>query len=160
MQSTINDTALTQLPRRMDQSSQNPLQLMEAASRRAAKWFASLQQRSHITASQVMEHLARREPKIKARLDALWSAVDNDIYGRYLESVADEADLRAWRRDLHEWLRLLHAALELVRLHLGEELESDLALPAEARAGLDTNHPEIRITHPLEAHHSGAQVAA
>lgn len=160
MQSTLNDTALIQLPRRVEPGSQDPLRIMEAASRRAGKWFASLQQRSHITASQVMDHLARREPKIKARLDALWSAVDGDIYGRYLEGVADAADLRAWRRDLHEWLRLLHAALELVRLHLGEELESDLALPAAARASLEQNRPETRLPHYPEAHHNGAQVAA
>jgi hypothetical protein len=111
---------------------QDPALIMRAASRRAGKWFSLLEQQHRISAGDVMAYLSSNEPDIKERLDQLWEAADTDIYGRYLEGLLDAADFRAWRRALHEWLTLLHASLALVRLRLGDQLESDFALPRES----------------------------
>ena len=131
MYSTIDTLQIEQLQRATRRELQDPLPIMAAASRRVSKWFSALEQRSRIPAAAFMEYIARKEPKIKARLDLLWEAVDSDVHGRYLEGLLDESDYRAWRRSLSEWLTLLHAAIALVRLHLGEELESDCVLPRE-----------------------------
>ncbi|HNW61325.1 MAG TPA: hypothetical protein PKI62_16770 [bacterium] len=123
---------------------QDPALVMSAASRRAGKWFALLEQQHHITAAEVMDYLAAHEPAVREKLDMLRDTVDTDVCRRYLEGVLDHNEYRHWRRTLHEWLTLLHAAVALVRLRLGVE-ESDFALPQE---------------HALQQLHAGAASAA
>ncbi|HOT97885.1 MAG TPA: hypothetical protein PLG50_00055 [bacterium] len=126
---TLIHTPHIQLSARVRPAIPDPALVMSAASRRAGKWFAQLEEQHHITAAEVMEFLATHEPAVREKLETLRAAVDDDIYGRYLEGVLDSADYRLWRRNLHAWLSLLHAALALVRLRFGFQIESDFALP-------------------------------
>ncbi len=128
MQTLLNTPHILQ-PVRPRPEISDPALVMSAASRRAGKWFARLEEEHHLTASEVMAFLALHEPAVREKLDALRAEVDDDIYGRYLEGVLDSADYRRWRRNLHAWLSLLHAAVALVRLRFGFQMESDLLLP-------------------------------
>jgi len=127
MQAQTDILSITPPQTRVQRRLQAPAQIMAVAIRRIDTWFAALQQRHGVTVNDFMAYLNSREPEIKSRLDTLYSAVDCDIHGRYLEGVLTAESYREWRRLLREWIDLLHAAIALYRLHHLEGGETDFA---------------------------------